>query len=81
MARVPYRTVKEVAGRLKINEAKIRHGIRAGELRAIAIGRGWQIVGIGLAAFLRGHARRLRYNTATGQGPDKNASRPALAGP
>ena len=50
-----YQTVREVADRLKIAEATVRHWIKAGELRAIDIGKGWRIADAGLAEFLRRH--------------------------
>ncbi|MFN4167098.1 MAG: helix-turn-helix domain-containing protein [Pannonibacter phragmitetus] len=50
-----YQTVREVADRLKIAEATVRHWIKAGELRAIDIGKGWRIADADLAEFLRRH--------------------------
>jgi len=35
-----YQTVKEVADRLKVAEATVRHWIKLGDLRAIDIGKG-----------------------------------------
>lgn len=60
MTRDQYQTVKEVADRLKVSEATVRHWIKAGDLRAIDIGKGWRIADHDLEAFLRGHATRAR---------------------
>jgi excisionase family DNA binding protein len=38
-----YQTVKELAERLEVSEATVRQWIKAGELRAIDIGKGWRI--------------------------------------
>jgi excisionase family DNA binding protein len=40
MIREQYRTVKEVADLLRVGEPTVRRWIRAGELRAIDIGKG-----------------------------------------
>jgi|GEM_PF-1209689 len=48
-------TVKEVAERLKVAEATVRHWIKIGDLRAIGIGKGWRIADADLGAFLRLH--------------------------
>jgi excisionase family DNA binding protein len=58
MAREQYRTVKEVADLLQVNEVTVRHWIKDGDLRAIDIGRGWRIGPDDLDAFLDGHATR-----------------------
>lgn len=50
-----YQTVKEVADRLKVAEATVRHWIRSGELRAIDIGKGWRIADADLDRFLTRH--------------------------
>lgn len=60
MPRDAYQTVKEVADRLKVNEATVRQWIRDGELRAIDIGKGWRIADSDLEAFLATHATRPR---------------------
>ena len=52
MTSEPYRTVKEVAGLLKVSEVTVRRWIRDGELRAIDIGKGWRIGPGDLRAFL-----------------------------
>jgi excisionase family DNA binding protein len=60
MPRDAYQTVKEVADRLKVNEATVRQWIRDGDLRAIDIGKGWRIADSDLDAFLARHATRPR---------------------
>ncbi|ODS56820.1 MAG: excisionase [Agrobacterium sp. SCN 61-19] len=50
-----YQTVREVADRLKVAEATVRHWIKRGELRAIDIGKGWRIADADLDDFLRRH--------------------------
>ena len=50
-----YQTVKEVAERLKVSEATVRHWIRDHALRAVDVGKGWRIADIDLAAFLNRH--------------------------
>jgi len=50
-----YQTVKEVADRLKVAEATVRHWIKTGELRAIDIGKGWRISDADLDLFLALH--------------------------
>lgn len=58
-----YQSVKEVADRLKVAEATVRHWIRTGALRAIEIGKGWRVADADLAAFLAAHEtapRRVR---------------------
>lgn len=60
MAREQYQTVKEIADRLKVNEATVRGWIRAGELRAIDIGKGWRVADSDLSRFLCRHETRAR---------------------
>lgn len=50
-----YQTVKEVAERLKVAEATVRHWIKIGQLRAIDIGKGWRIADADLREFLLAH--------------------------
>jgi len=76
MARDSYQTVKEVADRLKVGEATVRHWIREGDLRAIDIGKGWRIADTDLDAFLRAHATRARDG-----GPDAPPDTPPPAAP
>ncbi|MFP4238062.1 helix-turn-helix domain-containing protein [Rhodosalinus sp.] len=60
-----YRTVREVADLLQVNEVTVRRWIKGGELRAIDIGKGWRIGPDDLDAFLEDHATR---PVATGDG-------------
>jgi len=53
-----YQTVKDVADLLKVSEVTVRRWIKAGELRAIDIGKGWRIGSGDLDAFLENHATR-----------------------
>ncbi len=55
MPKDQYQTVKEVADRLKVAEATVRHWIKEGRLRAIDIGKGWRIADADLADFLMAH--------------------------
>lgn len=50
-----YQTVKDVAERLKVAEATVRHWIRSGELRAIDVGKGWRIADSDLSHFITRH--------------------------
>jgi excisionase family DNA binding protein len=58
MSRERYRTVREVADLLQVNEVTVRRWIKDGELRAIDIGKGWRIGPDDLDAFLEDHATR-----------------------
>ena len=58
MSHEQYRTVKQVADLLQVNEATVRRWIKDGELRAIDIGKGWRIDADDLGAFLEVHATR-----------------------
>ena len=69
MADQQFRTVREVAELLKINEATVRRWIRDGELRAIDIGKGWRIGPDDLDAFLDDHATRPAGRTGNGGAP------------
>lgn len=60
MPREQYQTVREVAERLKVSEATVRHWVRDGDLRAIDIGKGWRIADSDLEAFLTAHETRAR---------------------
>ncbi|RDC71775.1 DNA-binding protein [Rhodovulum sp. 12E13] len=70
MSREQYRTVREVADLLQVNEVTVRRWIKDGELRAIDIGKGWRIGPEDLDAFLDDHATR---PTATGHGGTNTA--------
>lgn len=50
-----YQTVQELAERLDVAEATVRHWIKSGQLRAIDIGKGWRIADTDLERFLRAH--------------------------
>jgi excisionase family DNA binding protein len=58
-----YQTVREVADRLKVAEATVRHWIKQGELRAIDIGKGWRIADADLENFLRRHQNAPRASS------------------
>lgn len=70
-----YQTVKDVADRLKVAEATVRHWIKDGQLRAIDIGKGWRIAGADLAEFLLSHqtAPRMPRAGLNGSNPDGDA--------
>jgi len=55
-----YQTVQDVADRMKVSEATVRHWIKEGGLRAIDIGKGWRISDADLRDFLRRHETRPR---------------------
>lgn len=74
MARDQNQTVKEVADRLKVSEATVRGWIKDGELRAIAIGKGWRVADIDLAAFLSSHSTRAREAAAQVGVSDRDAA-------
>lgn len=65
-----YQTVKEVADRLKVAEATVRHWIKLGDLRAIDIGKGWRIGNIDLEQFLERHQSAPRAAHGSGQKKD-----------
>jgi len=60
-----YQTVQEIADRLKVSQATVRHWIKEGALRAIDIGKGWRISDADLDDFLRQHETRPRSNRST----------------
>ena len=71
-----YQTVKEVADRLKVAEATVRHWIKEGQLRAIDIGKSWRIADSDLADFLAAHQTtpkkpRTLPNGSGAEGDDK----------
>ncbi|TGD42620.1 DNA-binding protein [Pseudotabrizicola sediminis] len=65
-----YQTVKEVAERLKVAEATVRHWIKIGQLRAIDIGKGWRIANVDLNEFLRLHQTAPRQHSDEPNGLD-----------
>lgn len=70
-----YQTVREVADRLKVAEATVRHWIKEGQLRAIDIGKGWRIADTDLADFLLSHqtAPKMPRSGLNGSGPEGDA--------
>lgn len=66
-----YQTVREVADRLKVAEATVRHWIKLGDLRAIDIGKGWRIADTDLERFLERHQNAPRAATGSGQKTDR----------
>ena len=58
MLRKPLLTLQETADLLKLSEATLRGLIRAGDVRAIRIGREWRIAVRDLEEFLDAHANR-----------------------
>ncbi|MCE6951527.1 helix-turn-helix domain-containing protein [Cereibacter sphaeroides] len=68
MPQEQYKTVREVADRLKVAETKVRHWIRTGELRAIDIGQGWRLADPDLERFLMRHETAPRRPDAGPEG-------------
>jgi len=58
MLRKPLLTLQETADLLKLSEATLRGLIKAGDVRAIRIGREWRIAVRDLEEFLNAHANR-----------------------
>ncbi len=58
MLRKPLLTLQEAAELLKLSEATLRGLIKAGDMRAIRIGREWRIAVRDLEEFLDNHANR-----------------------
>ncbi len=75
MAQDQYQTVKEVADRLKVAEATVRHWTKEGQFRAIDIGKGWRIADSDLAGVLLTHQTgpRIARAVLNGSGPDGDA--------
>jgi excisionase family DNA binding protein len=65
-----YQTVKDVAERLKVADATVRHWINQGDLRAINIGKGWRIANCDLEHFLERHQNAPRAAPRAGQKKD-----------
>lgn len=70
-----YQTVREVADRLKVAEATVRHWIKSGDLRAIDIGKGWRVANADLDAFLCRHQTSPRKPAAGPEAPATMSSR------
>lgn len=66
-----YQTVKEVADRLKVAEATVRHWIKTCDLRAVDIGKGWRIADADLAQFIQRHETVPRLQSDGHEGPVK----------
>jgi excisionase family DNA binding protein len=64
-----YQTVRELADRLEVAEATVRHWIKSGELRAIDIGKGWRIADADLARFLKARETAPRGQDGSVSGP------------
>ncbi len=64
-----YQTVRDVADRLRVAEATVRHWIKVGELRAIDIGKGWRIADTDLLQFLMLHETAPRMGAALSDRP------------
>ena len=62
-----YLTVRDVADRLKVAEATVRHWIKQSKLRAIDIGKGWRIATTDLEQFLERHQNTPRSAQGSGQ--------------
>lgn len=75
MPKNQYQTVREVADRLKVAEATVRHWIKEGQLRAIDIGKGWRVADLDLADFLTTHqtAPKMPRTVTNGSGPEGDA--------
>ena len=63
-----YQTVQELAQRLDVAEATVRHWIKSGQLRAIDIGKGWRISDTDLQRFLSAHETMRRDGDESGVG-------------
>lgn len=72
MPKDQYQTVKEVADRLRVAEATVRHWIKEGQLRAIDIGKSWRIADADLAEFLLAHQTGPKM-PRTGHAPEGEA--------
>lgn len=61
-----YQTVQDVADRLKVSEATVRHWIKDKALRAIDVGKGWRISDSDFEDFLQRHETRPRRAECAG---------------
>ena len=55
MPQAQYQIARQVADRMKISNATVRHRIRTGQPRAIGIGKGWRIAATDPREFLSTH--------------------------
>jgi len=65
-----YQTAKDVADRMKVAEATVRHWIKQGDLRAIDIGKGWRIASLDLERFLERHQTAPRQPAVSDRAKD-----------
>lgn len=63
-----FMTVREVADLAQVSEATVRHWIKAGDLRAVDVGREFRIVPRDLEDFFDRHATRAAQATDVGNG-------------
>ncbi|CAN1557384.1 excise, DNA binding domain, excisionase family [Paracoccaceae bacterium] len=67
-----YQTVQEVAERLEVAEATVRHWIKSGALRAIDIGKGWRISNTDLGQFLTSRETTTRQHPSRSEADRDN---------
>ena len=69
-----YQTGHEIAERLEVAVATVRHWIKSGELRAIDIGKGWRIADTDLERFLKASetAPREKHGTTVSTSADED---------
>ncbi len=63
-----FMTVREVADLAQVSEATVRHWIKAGDLRAVDVGREFRIVPRDLEDFFDRHATRAAQGPAATSG-------------
>lgn len=63
-----FMTVREVADLAQVSEATVRHWIKAGDLRAVDVGREFRIVPRDLEDFFDRHATRVAQGPAATSG-------------
>lgn len=73
MAERHFMLVREVAELLKVGEVTVRHWIRAGDLRAIDLGREWRVASDDLDEFIDRHANRPAMAGGNGKTPERKA--------
>ncbi len=64
-----FMTVREVADLAQVSEATVRHWIKAGDLRAVDVGREFRIVPRDLEDFFDRHATRAAHGPTAASGP------------